>query len=106
MKLTQRESEVLQHLLLGKTNKQIALYLRISDYTVRDHVSSLLRKSGATSRTELIAKNLNTEPPPTLVGFPHTSQKSTIPSSKFINPQKRTASKPPSRQIQRKGEPL
>ncbi len=55
MDLTRRESDVLQLLLLGKTNKQIALDLNISDYTVRDHVSALLRKRGVRTRMELIA---------------------------------------------------
>jgi len=55
MDLTKRESDVLQLLLLGKTNKQIALDLSISDYTVRNHVSSLLRKCGVRTRMELIA---------------------------------------------------
>ncbi|MCG8295693.1 MULTISPECIES: response regulator transcription factor [Pseudomonas] len=55
MNLTRRESEVLRLLLLGKTNKQIALDLHISDYTARDHVSSLLRKYSTRSRSTLIA---------------------------------------------------
>lgn len=58
MELTKRESEVLQLLLIGKTNKQIALNMGISNYTVRDHVSSLLRKRGVRSRMELMAKQV------------------------------------------------
>jgi DNA-binding NarL/FixJ family response regulator len=58
MELTKRESDVLQLLLIGKTNKQIALDLSISDYTVRDHVSSLLRKRGVRNRMELMAKQV------------------------------------------------
>ncbi|PKM27220.1 MAG: hypothetical protein CVV09_01605 [Gammaproteobacteria bacterium HGW-Gammaproteobacteria-13] len=53
--MTKREREVLHLLAMGKTNKQIALELNISDFTVRDHVSSLLRKQGVTSRMQLIA---------------------------------------------------
>jgi len=55
MGLTKRERDVLQLLLVGKTNKQIAIDLRISDYTVRDHVSSLLHKRGVSTRMQLIA---------------------------------------------------
>ncbi|WP_397380776.1 response regulator transcription factor [Pseudomonas sp.] len=53
--MTKRERDVLHLLAKGKTNKQIALELNISDFTVRDHVSSLLRKRGVTSRMQLIA---------------------------------------------------
>lgn len=53
--MTKRERDVLHLLAKGKTNKQIALELNISDFTVRDHVSSLLRKQGVTSRMQLIA---------------------------------------------------
>ncbi|AZL66751.1 MULTISPECIES: LuxR C-terminal-related transcriptional regulator [Pseudomonas] len=59
MNLTPRESEVLRLLLLGKTNKQIAIDLHISDYTVRDHVSSLLRKHCTHSRSTLMAAHLS-----------------------------------------------
>ncbi len=54
--MTKREQDVLRLLTTGKSNKQIALDLGISDYTVRDHVSSLLRKQGVGSRAELIAR--------------------------------------------------
>jgi len=56
MDITRREKDVFKLLIQGKTNKQIALNLKISDYTVRDHVSSLLRKSNVNTRVELIAK--------------------------------------------------
>ncbi|VVO32256.1 LuxR C-terminal-related transcriptional regulator [Pseudomonas fluorescens] len=60
--MTKREQEVLQSLLQGKTNKQIAISLGISDFTVRDHVSSILRKVGAKSRLELFAKKIKKIP--------------------------------------------
>jgi len=55
MRLTSRERDVFKLLVQGKTNKQIAAQLNISDFTVRDHVSALLRKKDASSRMELIA---------------------------------------------------
>lgn len=51
---TARQTEILVLLAQGRTNKQIAAELGISDFTVRDHVSSLLRLCGATNRTELV----------------------------------------------------
>lgn len=48
-----REQEVLLRIRQGKTNKQIALELGISGFTVRDHVSALLKKLSASNRTEL-----------------------------------------------------
>jgi DNA-binding CsgD family transcriptional regulator len=51
--LTPRELEVVRHVLLGESNKQIARRLGISNYTVRDHVSNLLKKAGVTSRSRL-----------------------------------------------------
>jgi len=50
--LTERESEVLRLLALGKANKQIASELFIEEKTVKAHVSSILRKLGVQSRTQ------------------------------------------------------
>ncbi|RZU48625.1 AAA ATPase-like protein [Krasilnikovia cinnamomea] len=51
--LTAREREVLGCLAEGMSNKQIARALEISVRTVTVHVSNLLRKTGASSRTEV-----------------------------------------------------
>ncbi|WP_305784241.1 helix-turn-helix transcriptional regulator [Symbioplanes lichenis] len=51
--LTAREREVLGCLAEGMPNKQIARVLGISVRTVTVHVSNLLRKTGASSRTEV-----------------------------------------------------
>lgn len=50
--LTQRESEVLKHLSLGLTNKEIAHALDISYETVKEHVQHILRKVGVADRTQ------------------------------------------------------
>ena len=50
--LTAREREVIGCLAEGMSNKQIAQALGISVRTVTVHVSNLLRKTGAASRTE------------------------------------------------------
>ncbi len=53
--LTPRELEVLRWLAQGKTNKEIAAALNITQRTVKFHVSSILRKLGAGNRTEVLA---------------------------------------------------
>jgi DNA-binding CsgD family transcriptional regulator len=53
--LTSRESEVLRTLAGGRSNKEIAAELFISDKTVSVHVSNILAKLGAASRTEAAA---------------------------------------------------
>ena len=59
--LTCREKDVLELLVLGCTNKKIAQQLRISDFTVRDHVFSLLLKYGVKNRMTLmlVSERLN-----------------------------------------------
>jgi NarL family two-component system response regulator LiaR len=52
--LTEREMEVLGLLAQGKTNKEIALELVITERTVKFHVSSILGKLGAGNRTEAV----------------------------------------------------
>lgn len=52
--LTNREREVLDHLVLGKINKQIANDLGISRRTVEVHRARLQRKMGARSLADLI----------------------------------------------------
>lgn len=53
--LTDREREVLSAMAEGLTNTQIAAKLFVSDSTVKFHVSSVLRKLGAASRTEAVS---------------------------------------------------
>lgn len=50
--LTQRETQVLRHLALGLSNKEIAQSLEISNETVKEHVQHLLRKMGVNDRTQ------------------------------------------------------
>ena len=52
MHLTQREQEILVMLTEGKTNKEIAKQLSLSEGTVRFHVSNILSKLGVNNRTE------------------------------------------------------
>ncbi|MBC7869362.1 MAG: response regulator transcription factor, partial [Chitinophagaceae bacterium] len=52
--LTERETEVLQLLAQGKTNREIATALVITERTVKFHISSILAKLGAGNRTEAV----------------------------------------------------
>ena len=52
--LTARELEVLRWMARGQTNKQLAVQLNISEHTVKFHVSSVLAKLGAQTRTEAV----------------------------------------------------
>lgn len=54
--LTPRESEVLQLLAEGLTNKAIAQRLGVSDHTVKFHVNAILSKLSAQSRTEAVVR--------------------------------------------------
>jgi two-component system nitrate/nitrite response regulator NarL len=58
--LTAREREVLGCLAEGMSNKQIAAALGISVRTVTVHVSNVLRKTGAASRTEAALRTIRT----------------------------------------------
>ncbi len=53
--ITAREADVLRLVAGGLANKQIAARLHLSPRTVEKHVESLLRKTGARSRTGLVA---------------------------------------------------
>jgi DNA-binding NarL/FixJ family response regulator len=53
--LTKRERAVLATLADGMSNKQIAKELRVSQATVRLHVSNILAKLGADTRTEAVS---------------------------------------------------
>ncbi len=50
--LTPREADVLEQIVNGKSNKEIATELAISEATVKTHINSLLSKLGVTDRTQ------------------------------------------------------
>jgi DNA-binding NarL/FixJ family response regulator len=50
--LTGRELEILRHLAAGRSNREIAAAVFLSEGTVKNHVSSILAKLGARDRTQ------------------------------------------------------
>ena len=52
--LTPREMDVLEHLIEGKANKQIAALLDLQVVTVKLHMKGILRKLGAANRTHAV----------------------------------------------------
>jgi DNA-binding NarL/FixJ family response regulator len=53
-RLTRRQLSVLSHLRQGKANKIIAHDLGVSESTVKVHVRNIMRKMGATNRTQAV----------------------------------------------------
>ena len=53
--LTARESEVLRLVSIGLGNKEVAARLAISEHTAKFHISSILSKLHASSRTEAVS---------------------------------------------------
>lgn len=52
--LTPQESAVLAHILVGKSHKEVANSLNISERTAKFHASNLYQKHGVSGRDELI----------------------------------------------------
>lgn len=50
---TDREKEVLEHLVAGRSNKEIGAAMGIEERTVKAHVAKLMRKVGVKNRIEL-----------------------------------------------------
>ena len=53
-RLTDREVMVVQNLLKGWTNKQIAKELNITEQTVKEHLKHIMEKSHTTTRTAIL----------------------------------------------------
>lgn len=56
--LSGREQEVLGFLALGRSNKEIASRMNISDHTVKFHLASIFSKLDAASRSEAVATGI------------------------------------------------
>jgi DNA-binding NarL/FixJ family response regulator len=59
--LTERERDVLDFLCQGKSNKEIARDLAIREVTVKVHVGNIMRKLGASNRTQAVRLALDSK---------------------------------------------
>ena len=53
--LTSREIQILRHIANGNSNKQVAHVLGISEQTIKNHISAILRKLNANDRAHAVA---------------------------------------------------
>ena len=67
LQLTARERQVLDLILLARSNREIARQLGIEERTVKAHVGRLMRKTGAENRIELSIRALNRRTSQTMV---------------------------------------
>jgi len=54
MHLSAREQQVLEFVAAGKSNKEIAIQLQITEATVKGHMTNILGKLGVTDRTQAV----------------------------------------------------
>ena len=54
--LTKREKEVFELLILNKSTKEIADHLKISEKTVRNHISNTMQKLGVKGRASAVVE--------------------------------------------------
>jgi DNA-binding NarL/FixJ family response regulator len=56
--LSSREVEILDYIARGNSNKEIAKSLKISDQTVKNHITSILKKLSVSDRTAAVVHAL------------------------------------------------
>jgi transcriptional regulator EpsA len=54
--LSERESQIMHWIALGKTNPEIGCILRISEFTVKNHIKSIFSKLDVSNRAQAVAK--------------------------------------------------
>ena len=54
--LSERERQIMHWIALGKTNPEIGCILRISEFTVKNHIKSIFAKLDVTNRAQAVAK--------------------------------------------------
>ena len=53
-RLTDKEVLVVQHLLKGWTNKEIANEMRVSEQTIKEHIKNIMKKTATMTRTGIV----------------------------------------------------
>ena len=53
--LTRREGQIIEHISVGRSNREIGRLLGISEQTVKRHVANIFEKTGSCSRTRLLS---------------------------------------------------
>ncbi|MBQ8131176.1 MAG: response regulator transcription factor [Bacilli bacterium] len=56
--LTNREKKIFEYLILDYTTREIANTLKISEKTVRNHISNVIQKLGTNSRSGAVVELL------------------------------------------------
>ena len=56
--LTTREITVIENLLKGWTNKEIANELKVTEQTIKEHIKHIMAKTKTTTRTGILVKVL------------------------------------------------
>ena len=56
--LTKREKQIFEMLIINKTTKEIAESLKISEKTVRNHISNAMQKLGVKGRANAVVELL------------------------------------------------
>lgn len=66
--LTNREKDVMQWIMEGKTNWEISMILSIGEETVKDYISNIFKKLNAVNRAHAVAiackENIMSHRPP------------------------------------------
>ncbi|HEX4921578.1 MAG TPA: response regulator transcription factor, partial [Candidatus Bathyarchaeia archaeon] len=65
--LTPRELEIVSAVVAGYSNKEIAAHLKISQDTVKHHLSNIFDKTGVSTRVELALLAVNHKMPLTVI---------------------------------------
>jgi len=83
--LTDREMQVVQNLLKGWTNKEIANELGVTEQTVKEHIKHIMEKTQTTTRTGILVQvihfGLERETPPAVAEPPAPKDEKPSPAS-------------------------